>query len=282
MFEPKKIVSLMGALLMAFFIWFVHTMSLNYTDYVQYSVEVDADIPGHSGVAIANELLTIRGDSDGFTLVGHKLTRGGGAVIKLKLEESLLHPAEGVKDLYFVNTSEIRERISQAVSENLKVEYIENQQLTFIFPEKSFKTVEVSPTFDIRCRSQYMLVGDIETFPDSVVIYGDVATLDKIQRISTRAVSLSDVFRSENGAVALETIEGVRVSEKEVKYSFKVSRYVENKEEIGLTTINVPAGKHIRMIPSRVTVTYRIPFAKNMTKLDNPPSFGIDYNDFAN
>ncbi|MFB0973459.1 MAG: hypothetical protein QMB59_02700, partial [Bacteroidales bacterium] len=49
------------SLLLAIFVWFIHNMSLDYSVFLQYKVNLETDLVGHAASAVSDETLLIRG-----------------------------------------------------------------------------------------------------------------------------------------------------------------------------------------------------------------------------
>ena len=121
---------------------------------------------------------------------------------------------------------------------------------------------------------------DITVEPDSVLVYGTVSDLSRINYVHTETVYAEDLDGDKDGVVSLMTPPGLRLSEKMVHYTVSVSRYVEMKSTVNLSVVNLPAGERAILLPSRVTIIYRVPFPYQNTD-ETGFTAGIDYNDIS-
>lgn len=264
------------ALVVAFFVWLLHNLSLDYSSYLQYRVRLSTDIEGYESTALSNEVLLLRGKGSGFYILKMRGHKKSFPEIDLALGRKYLTPVRGEEGVFKVKVSEVAEKIDEAV-EDLDIDFIETQQLTFNLNKQSYKKVPVVLASDIDCKPQYMVVGSITMRPDSVVIYGNAKELEGINKVMTRSVSLDNVDKSVQGIVSLEHLEGFRIDVDEVHYSIDVKRYVEQTAVVPVTVKNTPADKNLMVLPSTVTVTYRTPVRANVKDFH----FEVDYRDYA-
>ncbi|MDD2294270.1 MAG: hypothetical protein PHD07_08705 [Bacteroidales bacterium] len=271
------------SLLLAFFIWVVHNLTLDYSVYMQYRLTVTTAIEGHAPVATSNEALLLRGKARGFYIIQHRDRKGSSTDISLNLDPKLFHKVAGSEDLYQVNSSDIVEKLSEALGSQFTIDFIESQVITFNFPSQAHKMVPVNPQTSISYQEQYMPVKPITLAPDSVMIYGLTEDLNVINSLNTKVISRSSVSKSVQGIVKIEPVRGIRMDKDELYYSLEVARYVEKTETLHIEVTNLPAGKSVIMIPSQIAVTYRIPFKESVTKRNNSDNmvFAVDYEDIV-
>lgn len=274
--KPVGIGLMIAAIIVACFIWFIHTFSQEYTSYVQYRVRLNTNMEGYEKSALSNETLLVRGKSSGFYLITVKDTQDGFPEVVIDLDEKYLRKSATDENLFKVDVFEIRELIDNELS-SIVIDYIETDSLSFNLNRQSFKKVPVLAASDITCRPQYMRTGGIVLRPDSVLVYGDAKDLEGVRNVMTKTIALYDLEKSVQGRVDLEPVEGFRVDEEDVYYSIDVNRYVENTETVPLSIINLPQGKHMMLLPSTVTVTYRTPLRTEIKGME----FVVDYEDYV-
>lgn len=269
---------LLLSVLIAFLIWFVHNFSLEYTQYFNYILNVKSNIEGRSGEAQAKEMFIIRGRSTGFYLLKHRSE----SQLTITLDPRLFKPYNVEKDLYYVTGTDLREKVEEALSSNVDIEYILTDTLVFEFPEILYKVVPVAARSNISCRSQYMPVGKISIEPKEVIVYGEEDALSRIDTLFTELISLKYLNRSVQGIVPLTKVKDVRVSEEHIYYSLEVDRYIEGYVDVPITSYNVPFGKTLMTLPSSIRVYYRRSFSDNSALSNYSFEYTVDYNDFLN
>ncbi len=123
-----------------------------------------------------------------------------------------------------------------------------------------------------------MAEGTLEVVPDSILVYGEPYRLENVDAVYTRPIKYVDLSESIRGFADIEKIKGVRFSQKDVRYSLDVKRYVEFTRTVPVDVVNVPEGKELLIYPSSVEVAIRC----NFPMLDDPErglSVKADYND---
>ena len=272
-------VSLILSLLLAFFIWLVHNLSNDYSAYLRFQVKAVTNIKGHQPEAVADEILLVRGRATGFYIIRNN-RRGSVPQVTLEIPPDFFTPIEESSDRFSLTANELKDKLSAALSGEIKIDFIETGTLTFTFPEQSHRKVPVNPLISVIYKKQYTNVGDIVVSPDSVLIYGNTEDIVNIRSVNTLPVNLSNVDKSIQGVTGLETIRGVRIDSEEIRYFISVDRYVEVSGWMSVEVINLPSRHSMVLIPSRVKFTARIPFTAKNDDIFDDISLTLDYNTF--
>ncbi|MCI1640705.1 MAG: hypothetical protein LKI42_05465 [Bacteroidales bacterium] len=263
--------------LLAFSIWFIHNLSLDYSSLVSVPVVAESNIDGHSGLSSNAVSIAARCRTTGFNLIRIRHAPGRKSV-QVRFAKSDLHYKEG--DLYSISSESLGNYVNDIFGDGVSLEAFTSKEVFFRFPSVNHKKVPVQAMRILDFRQQYMAVTDMKLDPDSVIIYGEPFRLAQIDRVRTQTIDLSDIHSSAHGIVRIEKIKGVRISAGEVNYSLDVSRYVEVKDVVPITVRDIPQGKKMAVYPSKATVLFRCIFP-----LISDPSgkvrFYIDYSDFA-
>lgn len=272
----RDITAFVMSLLLAFSIWLIHNLSLNYSATMTVPVLAECNIEGHSNRSSNSIVIAARCRTTGFNLVKNRNKSDRKAVLIHFAENDMKH-REG--EIYSISSSELASYMGQLFGDDVRLESFLSETFQFRFPFENNKKVPVHPVKVMSFKDQYMAMGDMHLQPDSVVIYGEPFQLENIDRVFTKTIDLQNLHSSVHGAVKIEPISGVRMSETEVKYSLDISRYVEISTDVVISLRNVPSGKHVTVYPSVAKVVYRCAFP-----LSSDPSgevhFYIDYKDF--
>lgn len=265
------------ALLLAFSIWLIHNLSLNYTEYIQVPVLARCNIEGHASMSSNRCDVVARCRTSGYSILLTKLYSGSKPKI-VDFNRSSMHHKVG--DLYYLTAGDMQEYVHVIFGDIVSLDYFLTDTLFFRFPYESHKRVPVCPVQILEFEPQYMSQGGINIEPDSVTVYGEPAYLENIDRVYTEPVKLSGINSNVHGVVKIEKIKGIRLSEGSAHYSINVSRYVEIPAEIKVAGRNVPPDKEFKIYPSTASVVMRciFPLAGNAADL---PVLYVDYNDFA-
>lgn len=264
------------ALLLAFSVWLIHNLGLKYNDYLNVSVAIVSNIEGHSEQSSNKCEVIARCRATGYNVItsSHKSRRG---FVSLELKPSELKHFEG--DVFFLRSEDLRAYAHIIYGNDVTVEYFVSDTLFFTFPVEDYKRVPVQPVYSVSYADQFMPASEMLVEPDSVTIYGEPFYLENITKVYTRPVRYVSLSESVNGVCEIDHIRGVRMSEKEVRYSLDVTRYVELASTYTVNVVNVPVGKEVKMYPSSVQVLYRCAFPLKSDPTDIVEYF-IDYEDY--
>ncbi len=256
----KEIRLLLASLLIACFVWAMHTFTLTYSATVPCSLRVITRLKGYAPAATAKETLLLHGKATGFYLLKARGTGRRPLSLDLSVDARHFRPVEGEDDTFVLPVQEVRDKLNEELGERFEIDFIETEQLTFTFTPQSYAKVPVEAVLDLSFRPQYMQVGQVRLKPDSVLVYGSVKELQRLTQVRTRSISRTMLDQSLQGYVALESVGGLRIDEEQVWYDVEVDRYVENTMTLPVTATGVPAGCSLMLLPSQVEITFRAPF----------------------
>ena len=247
------------SLLIACFVWVMHTFALTYSATMPCTVQVTTGLKGYAPSAVARETLLLRGKASGFYLL--KMRGTGRKPVNLAVAVDARHfkPVAGEADTFALPASELRERLGELLGDRFEIDFIDVEQLTFTFTRQSFIKVPVVASSDLDFRPQYMQVGDILLKPDSVLVYGAVKELQRMTEVHTQSISYPSVDKTLQGYVDLEPVSGLRFEPERVWYEVDVDRYVETSMTLPVTVKGVPSGRTLMILPSQVEVVFRAP-----------------------
>ena len=275
-FKGRDWVVLLLALLLAFSIWLIHNLSLNYNDYFSVSVVAECSIPGHAEESSDRCEVTARCRATGYKLLRAFFADDASHKVRFRASDMTRYD----EDVFYITSSHLQEYSHLIFGPGVSVEYFLSDTLFFRFPVENCKKVPVTPISVIKYKEQYMADGPLTVVPDSVLVYGEPYLLEGIDQVYTRAINYSDVSEDLQGIVELEKIKRVRFSVDEVQYNADVKRYVEMTLTLPVKPVNVPHDKLMRVYPFEAKVNVRCAFP-----LTEDPEKGLvlvaDYNDFA-
>ncbi len=265
------------SLLLAFSVWMIHNLSLNYSDTMSVPVVARCEIEGHSNVSSNSSVIVARCRTSGFNLLRKNAFLDGKRALPVDFDPKDMHHKED--DIFYVSAAELSGYVGAIFGEGVRLESFLSETVQFRFPYENNKRVPVQPVTMLSFRPQYMAMEGMKVQPDSVTIYGEPFHLEKVDRVMTKAIELSDIKASSHGTVRIEPITGVRMSAESVNYSLDVTRFVELSEDVAVTAKNVPVGKSLKIYPSTAKATFKCSFPLSENPLEKV-SFYIDYADF--
>lgn len=245
------------SLLLAFGIWLLHNLSLNYSALVCVPVKAVCNIEGHSLTSSNHDFVQVRCNARGFNLIRLRNAERRKPV-PVEFLKPDLHFKSG--ETFYVTSSDFGRYFARIFGNSVKLEAFVSDTLFFRFPEENHRRVPVVPVNSISYKPQYTIVGEMRMNPDSVTIYGEPSHLESVDKVFTEPISLDNLSSSRRGVAKLEKIQGIRISSESVDYSIEVSRYVEIKALLPVRGRNVPSGKNLVIYPSTAEVTFRCTF----------------------
>lgn len=266
------------SLLLAFSIWLLHNLSLDYSDFVTVRMTAScSNIEGHATQSSNVCDVVARCRTSGYNIIKSRLALRRNHV-QVPFDRQSLTLKSG--DVYYITRRELSESAHHLVGEKVEVEYFLTDTLYFRFPYETNKKVPVFPVLSLSFEPQYMSQGSLEIVPDSVRIYGEPYHLANVDRVFTEPVKLQDLKSGAAGVARIERIKGVRLAENEVHYSIEVMRYVEITREVTIEPVNVPPDKEMMIYPSKADVVFKCVFPL-ISDVDHAV-FQIDYEDYIN
>lgn len=284
--EKKKLKSLnrrdlsilVVSLLLAFCIWFLHSLGLSYSQTIRVPVKVVSKLDGHSDLSSNSAVIVARCRTSGFNLVkiGWNVSR---KVLSLHVNPDDLRSYPGDGDLFYMSHSELNSYSEDVFGKGTSVEMMLSDTVVFRFAVENCKKVPVLPLYSASFKDQYTALSEMRLSPDSVLVYGEQIQLDRVDAVQTESFSLYGLNSLAHGEVRLSVPGSVRLSQESVEYSMEVTRYVEIEEQVSMGSRNVPSGKSLLIYPAMATVHYICVFPLGADPTGRSP-FYIDYADF--
>jgi hypothetical protein len=264
------------SLLLAFGIWLLYNMNQSYSATLQSRVYVKSNLPGYFPKSSDPVTVEARCRATGYDMLRNRRRMRSKSVTIQVDPDQLTEEGEGV---FVLSSNALGAHIGELFGSEVRLESFISPTYSFRFPQENHKTVPVIPVSYLTFRPQFMLRDRLRLQPDSVIVYGEPAYLENVERIYTHKISASNLHASKVGNVALECPRGVRLSDTEVGFTINVTRYVEIKKNVSLSVRNAPSGKELSIFPSTAEVSFRcvFPMASDRT---SEMQFYIDYNDY--
>lgn len=266
---------LLLSLLIAFSIWFLHNMSQKYSDFVTVPVRLRSSIEGRAEFSSGSSEVSARCRMIGFNLLGARMSSHR-SPRTVTVDPAALHLKSG--DTYYMTTKDLQEYAHLIFGESATLEYYVSDTVFFRFPAESHKKVPVVFNGEFLMEPQYTLVGDIRFEPDSIVLYGETSVLDKVSEVPTAWKRRTGIKDDIGGVLKLSKIKHTRMSAESVRYSARVSRYVEMTRTLPVKVKNL-TGRNIITMPSSVEVTFKVQFPYAKDPLAGVEVY-VDYRDF--
>ncbi|MGN0191818.1 MAG: hypothetical protein ACI39U_09205 [Candidatus Cryptobacteroides sp.] len=263
--------------LLAFSIWFIHNVSLRYSEILTATVVGRANLDGRRNISSNLCTVTARCRATGYAILRNNAF-GGRRKQVIDIPESALKYKQG--DLYAFVPESMPEFGNIVFGSSVSsVEHYLSDTLFFHFPSEEYRKLPIRHKGSCDFAPQYMSVKGVQLEPDSVYVYGEPSVLDGIPAIFTEPLRLSYLDASEHGSVGLEQPSGVRLSRTSAEYRIVVNRYVTSVVTMDVKIKGLPAGKSVAVFPSSVKARVDFLFPLRVS-LDSVDVAYVDYADF--
>lgn len=273
--DRRDTTALLLSLLLALSIWFIHNLSLKYSELVSVRVEARSDIDGRASLSSGDVEIAARCRCPGFSILRLRAHSRGFKQVFFKSED--FHPYGD--DLFYITSKDLMNYSQDLFGEGSSVEYFLSDTLVFRFTPVSCKKVPVILNGSFRTYDQYTIVGGVRLEPDSVTVYGDPVSLTTVDGVLTSKLKNTWLDSDRSGLLKLSKLKGLRLSDDVVKFSVAVSRYVSLSSTANIQVDNLPLGKNITLLPAVVDVRLDCTFPYGKDPLQSA-IFYVDYNDF--
>lgn len=276
-FRVKDYLSLGVAVMLALLVWFVHNMSLSYSDLVQRKLLVACELGGFAPVCETPVDLAARCEMSGFDLYYAK-RMASRRVLTVQVATEDMHHEGG--ESFYMTSSDLTKYFHAVFGDQAKLEYFMTDTLFFRFPRMNYRKVPVNPVCEFSFKGQYMAGGPIKVVPDSILVYGRQEQVAAIDKVNTAPIILRNLDSDVYGEIALEPVGQLRMSARKVGYSQSVVRFVERELLLPVRAVNVPSGVKVRVFPSTAALRMLVPFP--MTASEDEIFVAVDYREFEN
>lgn len=186
---------------------------------------------------------------------GYKILQTYFAKIKLPAESFISAPDSGV---YKVDMM-LFERLLSNELKDLEVLKVFNHTIPVKSVVRLRKEVPVKDNITLNLSGEYMQVGKTVFEPSTVWISGSKRDLDNIGYVNTVPRYISEIEPHITGAIPLQEIPNVTISEKEVFYSINVERFTEyNQHDINIQIKGYEGTERYITLPETISVTYNM------------------------
>ncbi len=147
---------------------------------------------------------------------------------------------------------------NQWLSSDLEVIDINPDTLTLNIEKVSSKKLKIDPDIDLNFREGYGIASQISVIPDSVVVYGPLSDLKKMNSIPTEKISLNDLSDKFATRVNLKNLPGMSYEENNAFISIDIQRIVDrNIDGINVAVMEVPKDREVVLLPNKISINVK-------------------------
>lgn len=255
-------------LVASFLIWLLITFSKEYTTVITYAV-IYKNIPQNKLLqeAPVNKIdITVKAS-------GFKILRSNFKNKKIQLEASDLQRKEHSK-FYFLTKNQVK-KIQQQLLFGVELKEIEQDTIYLNLGLLTSKKVALKPNLYINYHIGYDLLNEIKISPDSIVISGPEAQVEKTNYLDLSELKLDDVksdFLEE--VTILKLNNNFKISDLKAVISGSVDKFTEGKLQVSFTTKNLPKDINLTILSEKVEIVFVVALS-NFSKISEA-SFKVE------
>jgi len=245
----RKVKVFVILLFCSFLAWFVSKLSDTHTDRATFELVYNNIPDSLFFLGASKDNLTITAKGSGWQFLGSRF-----ATRKISID---LDEMSNRGNKYFLAEPVYRKQIESKLPDAMTILQMDQDTLFFDFTRMISKKIPVRADVTIDLAQNYLMDGDLQLSPDSVVLRGPLQEIDTIKEARTETVVLSDVTDSFERTLQLmqpsDLVHAVYENQS-VTLSATVFRFSEKIFEIPVEVANLPEGTQIRTFPNTVEV----------------------------
>lgn len=242
----RRWIAVVVSLVVAFVLWFTFSMRESYSLVVDVPIVIERLPEGRALGQPPPQRARVTVQGEGWELL--KLRRSPPALAIRTTNESV--------DVYAAASE------SNRFPPGVSVQSVLPSSITLDLEPRVTRTVPIRVRADLETAELYDFLGEPSVEPDTVRISGARSIVNTLQSWPTALLRRDNVSRTFTTTVPLsDTLRGlVATSVNQVRVTVPAALFTEATRELEVYTEGAPPGTDpVRLIPSRVTVTYRIP-----------------------
>lgn len=166
----------------------------------------------------------------------------------LKEEDERLH----------ITSDMLRPRLQDLLPGSTSIQQIAPESIDVDFYISQQKSVPVCVRSQITIAPQYQQVGTTTITPQQVQVFGNQETIDAIDTIWTKNVSLSDLRSNTIVRAELIAPAGTRIHPSSIKVEWQVEQFTDKSFTLPIQVVGLPSDKQIRLFPDEANITVRV------------------------
>ena len=258
--KNKKLNTYFFFFVISFAFWFLNMLSRTH--------ETNFSIPVHyvnhpvdlMQVADPSDVIDVRVKASGINIISFHLFNHKSLILNYDVSNS--QPINNGRTVFWIMNSK-RKELTNMLGASIEIMNINPERVIVPFVNKIKKEVPLILESEIKLREQFWMANEIKLNPSSVILYGEQDLLDSINSIRTDFLRLDDIGKDQLHEIALVIPDGLRSNIEFVLVELNVEPFIEEviREEVEVR--NLPKGYNIKLFPSNVDVTIRLPKDKH-------------------
>lgn len=163
-------------------------------------------------------------------------------------------------DSFVYPQNEILQQLETQFNKYLEVRNITPDPLKVVLDAVILKKVKVYPQAKFSFRQGFNGIEDFKITPDSVVISGPRASVEKVDSVFTQKLELKDIHKSISEVISIEqpSDDIAAINPSEVSLNWEVAEFSQEQFLLPIEIINLPPGLELKLVPENVQVKFNI------------------------
>lgn len=272
-FFNAKLRAFLFFLLLATIFWFLTRFSKQDTGVVTASIE-------YINVPKGKLLLDSNPEKAVFTLSANKFeilyNRFKKPVITIDIETFYSSKTGEAK----VSEEELKKLVQSQINNSYAIQSVSPRVLDITLESLNYKDVPVEIVSELNFKSGFGESGAVVIKPKMVTITGAKQYLDTISSVKTEVIRQSNIFEPLHLKVPLVGFDDsqVQISPKVIDFKQQVVEFAQKQLTVPIKVLNAPLDATLRILPSKITVSFIVPVANFNTINVDDFEVTIDYN----
>ncbi len=260
-FFSSKVITFLGCILVASFLWLINSLNRMYIRNVTVPVKY-INLPKNK--MLANDLPTT---------LNAEIKATGAKLLFLWLKKDLNEVEidfEKIKkgknaDYFAINSSTTIGSFSKVLNTEVELIKLKPDSIYFNFGKSHQKVVTVSPQVNMNFEPLYNLADNIKITPSIITISGDSLSIKKIDTILTEKIVFNNLNQNTSQEARLiipeELANKVVVNPESVTINLTVDKMTEASFEVNVECNDAPNNTLVKTFPNKVSIKYQIPMS---------------------
>jgi len=251
--NDKRIIVFLFCLIIATTLWFLNTLSNDFTTTISYPVKY---INPPSNQFLSNQpplKLDVKVKAHGFTLLRNKLNFSFSPII-LNLT-NITNEIEPSPNGFRINTNAIIRQISDQVSNEITINSIQPEIFYVKLDSLKTKIVPLKTDLELSFKPQFNLKEPVILNPEQIKITGPAEILDTIFLLNTERRAFNKLDADTDITMEIVHPENTTIKPGNCVVKILVEKFTEKEILIPIQIINKPESTNIKLFPAEIKLT---------------------------
>lgn len=264
--DKRNFLTFLVFLLISVALWFLIKLTKEYTTQTDFSV-VYTDVPASKWISSSDQRVKLSFVADGFATLRHNMIRPQNRVVNISLDEVPYRHEGG--NTYSYSAQYLAERVADWVGVSSGNVTVNDDKLYFNMEELQSKTLPVVVPLDVKTQRQYLVYGNPQVVPATLMVYGPKLVLDTMTAVYTSVFHAVNAVGSITQTLPMDYYDGVVRSEQQTaEVTVKVEQYTETDFDV---PVKVTDTLNCRFFPETMKIKCLVPICDYAAI--NPNSF---------